>query len=586
MIRLGRSATMLAISIAAMAMLPGQAQSQSASGDWWGVLEVAPGARLRLAVHVAPGADGKLTGTLDSLDQNAMGLPLADVSLSGDHLAFSLAVPTASFEGSWDAAAKSWRGAWQQGGRSWPLVLAAGQPPAPSQVAPPPLPANWNLPSDAEAAALIDARIAARPGEGIVVGLLDAGKSRIVARGPAGTGTPFDDRTLFEIGSMSKVFTALILADMVSKGEVALDDPAEKYLPAGARMPERDGRKITLRDLATHRSGLPRLPDNMPFGNPDDPYADYSEKLMLDFLGHYQLPRDIGSQFEYSNLGFGLLGYLLAHAAHTDYPTLLARRITGPLGMRDTVITLSPGQQKRFAQGYDGYMRPTAHWTLPTLAGAGAIRSTASDMLTFLRAALDPHSPIAPAMKIATAERRPMGGPNEIGLAWIITKPATGREILFHNGGTGGFRTAMVLDPAKERGVVVLTNAAIEPASDDLAMHLMLGAPVQAVGPVPPAPPRAVPHKEITLPAAELDRVVGRYEFTPNFVLTIERDGAGLKAQLSGQPAFPIFAEAPLNFFWRVVDAQLRFAVDADGKVTSVVLSQNEQQLNGKRVIP
>ena len=581
MTRFARLMTMLALT-----MLSGPALSQSVSGDWWGVLEVAPGARLRLAVHVAAGADGKLSGTLDSLDQNAMGLPLADATVTGDHLAFSLAVPTASFEGSWDAAAKSWRGEWRQNGRSWPLVLASGQPPALTQVAPPPLPANWTLPSDAEAAALIDARIAARPGEGIVVGLLDTGKSRIVARGPAGTGTPFDGRTMFEIGSMSKVFTALILADMVSKGEVALDDPAEKYLPAGARMPERGGRKITLRDLATHRSGLPRLPDNMPFGNPDDPYADYSEKLMLDFLGNYQLPRDIGSQFEYSNLGFGLLGYLLARAAHSDYPTLLARRITGPLGMRDTAITLSPGQEKRFAQGYDGYMRPTAHWTLPTLAGAGAIRSTASDMLIFLRAALDPRSPIAPAMKIAMTERRPMGGPNEIGLAWIISKPAAGHEIMFHNGGTGGFRSAMVLDPARQRGVVVLTNVAIEPASDDLAMHLMLGAPVQPAGPVPPAPPRTGPHKEVALPAAELDRVVGRYEFPQGFALTIERDGAGLKAQLTGQPAFPIFAEAPLSFFWRVVDAHLRFAVDAEGKVTGVMLSQNGQQLNGKRATP
>ena len=581
MTRFARWMTMFAFT-----MLAGPALSQTATGNWWGVLEVAPGARLRLAVHVAAGTDGKLTGTLDSLDQNVTGLPLANVSLAGDHLAFSLTVPVASFEGSWDATARSWRGAWQQGGRSWPLVLAAGQPPAPAQTPPPPLPANWSLPSDAEAAALIDARIAARPGEGIVVGLLDTGKSRIVARGPAGTGTPFDGRTLFEIGSMSKVFTALILADMVSKGEVALDDPAEKYLPAGARMPERGGRKITLRDLATHRSGLPRLPDNMPYGNPDDPYSDYSEKLLLDFLGHYQLPRDIGSQVEYSNLGFGLLGYLLAHAAHSDYPTLLARRITGPLGMHDTVIALSPGQQARFAQGYDGYMRPTAHWTLPTLAGAGAIRSTASDMLIFLRAALDPHSPIAPAMKIATAERRPMGGPNEIGLAWIISKPSGDREILFHNGGTGGFRTAMLLDPARQRGVVVLTNAAVEPASDDLAFHLMLGAPLQPLGPIPPAPPSASAHKAVTLPPAELDRVVGRYEFTPGFALTIERDGAGLKAQLTGQPAFPIFAEAPLNFFWRVVDAQLRFTVGPDGAVTGAVLSQNGQQMNAKRVTP
>lgn len=564
-----------------LAMLAQPAVAQDANGDWWGMLEVAPGARLRLVAHITTDAAGKLTGTFDSPDQQAAGLPLTDVAAAEGKLSFNLPIVAGSYAGSWDAAAKGWKGEWRQGGRSWPLALAPGKPPAAAAA---PLPANWAIPSDSEIARLIDERIAARPGEGIVVGVLEGAGTRQVARGPAGA-KRFDGRTVFEIGSMSKVFTALILADMAGKGEVALDDPAEKYLPAGAKMPERGGSKITLRDLATHTSGLPRLPDNMPFGNPDDPYADYSEPLLLDFLAHYQLPRDIGSQWEYSNLGFGLLGYLLARAAHTDYPTLLAQRITGPLGLRDTVIALTPEQQARFAQGHDAFMRPASPWTLPALAGAGAIRSTADDMLTFARAALEPASPIAAAMKRATAERRPMGATgSEIGLAWIISKPGGGREILFHDGGTGGFRTAIVLDPAKRTAVVVLTNAAVEPASDDLAMHLLIGSPVQPAGTLPPAPPPPTAHHEVTLPPAELDRVVGRYEFTPTLALTVKRDGAGLEAQMTGAPPFPIFAEAPLSFFWRVVDAQVRFTADAAGKVTGAVLSQAGQQLSGGRV--
>ena len=252
-------------------------------------------------------------------------------------------------------------------------------------------------------------------------------------------------------------------------------------------MPERGGRKITLGNLATHSSGLPRLPDNMSDRNPQDPYADYGEKRLLDFLGRYRLPRDIGSEFEYSNLGFGLLGYLLARAAHSDYATLVARRITGPLGLRDTVITLSREQQSRFAQGRDPFMRPAGPWTFTVIAGAGAIRSTANDMLTFIQAAMDPGSPIGPAMKLTTAQRRPIGiEGREIGLAWLITR-AEGREILFHTGWTGGYRAAMVLEPARRRGVVVLTNAAVEPGPDDLAAHLLLGTPVEPAGPVPPA---------------------------------------------------------------------------------------------------
>jgi CubicO group peptidase (beta-lactamase class C family) len=352
------------------------------------------------------------------------------------------------------------------------------------------LPANWSIPVDSTIAQLIDTRIAARKGEGIVVGVLDPSGRRVIARGPAGR-QQFDGRTLFEIGSLTKLFTATILADMAAKGEVALDDPAAKYLPAGAKMPERGGRKITLRDLATHTSGLPRLPDNMPYGNPDDPYADYGEPQLLDFLARYQLPRDIGSNFEYSNLGFGLLGYLLARAAHTDFATLIAQRITKPLDMRDTTIVLSPDQQARFAQGHDAFMRQAHPWTLPTLAGAGAIRSTANDMLKFLAAAIDRRSPIAPAMALALADRRPMDAPgSEIGLGWIVSKPGGGDEVLFHNGGTGGFRTAIAIDRGKHRAVVVLTNAAIEPSSDDLATHLLIGTPLLPLSTLPPALPQ------------------------------------------------------------------------------------------------
>lgn len=583
-----RSVTSLAM-LALVTMIPQGAQGQSASGDWWGALEIAPASRLRLAVHVTAGADGKLSGTLDSLDQNAMGLPLADITVSGSHLTFRLTTPPARFNGRWDAATATWRGEWQQNGRSWPLALATGQPPAADLPNRQPIPsANRAPPSDAKIAKLLDARIAPLPGAGIVVGVLDHGAARIIARGASGTTAPLGGRTIFEIGSMSKVFTALILADMAAKGEVSLDDPAEKYLPPEAKMPSRDGRSITLRDLATHTSGLPRLPDNMPMSKPDDPYADYTEEMLLDFLGHYRLARGIGERFEYSNLGFGLLGYLLARAARTDYPVLLAQRITGPLGMRDTTIALSSEQRARFAQGHDQYMRPTSPWSLPTLAGAGAIRSTAADMLIFLRATMDPNSPIAPAMKLATTGRRPIAGSGtEIGLGWIIGTPAKGHEILSHSGGTGGFRTAMVLEPAKRRGIVVLSNEAVEPAPDDLAMHLLLGSPLLSPARLPPTPPAAPPaFVAVTLSPKELDRVAGRYEFTPGVVLTVARGGTGLKARLTGQATFPIFAEAPLKFFWRVVDAQAKFVAAPDGHVTGVLLTQDGKTLQGQRIAP
>ena len=466
---------LLAVIFAAF-LLAAPSAAQEAKGDWEGVLQVNPTMKLRLAIHIVAGADGKLTGTMDSIDQGAFGIPLAAVAQTDGALAFDVPAVAGRYEAKWAAGAKGWAGTWHQSGMSWPLAFSPHAPTPP----PPPLPTAWEIPKNQAIAALIDTRIAARQGEGIVIGVIDPAGRRVVARGPVGA-KPFNRDTLFEIGSMSKVFTSLLLADMTLRGEVSLDDPAAKYLPAAARMPERGGKQITLRDLATHSSGLPRLPDNMPFGNPANPYAYYTEAMLLDFLGRYQLTRDIGSKYEYSNLGVGLLGYLLARRAGTSYEALLRDRILRPLGMKDTAITLSADQKARFAQGHDAMMQPVQAWDLPTLAGAGAIRSTAQDMLTFLEAAMGiRRTPLSPAFALMLAERRPGATPNvQTGLAWVRIGSPRG-EIIFHDGGTGGFRTCMAFDRAKHRGVVVLTNAAREPSSNDLAIHLLIGAPVAA----------------------------------------------------------------------------------------------------------
>jgi CubicO group peptidase (beta-lactamase class C family) len=555
------------------------ALAAEAKGDWIGALEV-NGTKLRIAVHIKPGEDGTLQGTLDSLDQGGFGIPIAEIAATSSTLKFAVPSVGGRFEGLWDEAGKAWAGQWSQGGPSLPLVLTAAPPEAP----PPPLPANWSIPSTGEIEKLLAQRIADRPGGGIVAGVIEPAGRRVVGQGPA-AGPAFDGDTLFEIGSISKVFTALLLADMVERGEVALDDPAEKFLPAGSKMPERAGRKITLLDLATHRSGLPRLPDNMAMADPDDPYADYSEAQLLDFLASHQLGRDIGSQYEYSNFGMGLLGYLLARRAGSDYETLLRTRITGPLGMKDTAVMLSAQQLGRFATGHDMFMRPAKPWTLDLLAGAGGVRSTANDMLRFVQGFVEPgNGPLAPAMKAMLARRWPAADPRfDTALGWVIAKSPAG-DIVMHDGGTGGYRSSLAFDPAKKRGAVLLTNCAAEPAVNDLAIHMLVGSPVAPNRPVPPAPPPAQKRTAITLPAAELDRLAGRYSFPNGMEMLVERDGEGLIAQLTGQPKFPIFAEAPLRFFWRVVDAQLEFVAGEAGKITGATLVQAGMRLNGTRV--
>lgn len=566
--------------------LPAAASAQDAKGDWAGTLAVNASVKLRLAVHITANESGALAGTFDSLDQQALGMPIANLAATSGSLSFDVPAVKGHYEATWNGATKSWSGSWSQLGQNWPLSLSIGTKETLAPAPPRPLPANWAIPDATAIDALIDQRIAGRSGEGIAIGVTEPSGHRVTGRGPAGAAT-FDSNTVFEIGSMSKVFTSLLLADMVQRGEVALDDPAEKYLPAGATMPMRGGRKITLEDLATHRSGLPRLPDNLSFKDPTNPYADYSEANLLDFLGRYELTRDIGSTYEYSNLGVGLLGYLLARRAGTDYETLLKRRITLPLGMRDTTITLTPAQRARFATGHDQYMRPASAWDFPVLAGAGGIRSTVNDLLLFLDANLGTRpSRLTPAMKLMLAKRWPGVSPSiTTGLGWMVLTSSAG-EIVFHGGGTGGFRTAMAYDPARQRGVVILTNAAVEESIDDLSFHLLLGAPVAPAAPVQPAPAPVAPRTAIELPAAELDRIVGRYRFNQQLEVTITRDGAGLRAQLTGQPGFPIFAESPLHFFWRVVDAQIVFVADPSGYVTGAVLHQGGGELAGTRIAP
>ena len=414
---------------------------------------------------------------------------------------------------------------------------------------------------------------------GIVVGLIDATGRRTISYGKLDTGASpaVDGDTIFEIGSVTKVFTSLLLADMVQRGEVALTDPVAKYLPADVKTPERNGRQITLEDLATHTSGLPRLPSNMHPKDPGNPYADYTVEQLYEFLSGYQLTRDIGSQYEYSNLGGGLLGLALARRAAMDYEKLVETRICQPLGMRSTAITLTGDMKPRFAAGHDADMKTVAHWDLPTLAGAGALRSTASDLLTLLAANLGyGKTPLAPAMAAMLAVSRPTGISGlEVGLGWhILTK--NGREIVWHNGGTGGFRSFIGFDRRVGTGVVVLSNAETTAGVDDIGQHLLdAGVPLWQ-------PPKE--HNQVAVDPKIFDGYIGQYQLAPNFIITVSRDGDHFFVQATGQPKLEIFPESERDYFLKAVDAQITFETDAQGKATGLVLHQNGMNQSAKRI--
>ncbi|MDB5816123.1 MAG: ampH [Rhodocyclales bacterium] len=318
---------------------------------------------------------------------------------------------------------------------------------------------------------------------GIVIGVIDENGPRVVSYGKPerDSAVPVDGDTVFEIGSITKVFTATLLADMAARGEVGLNDPISKYLPASVKTPKRNGQEITLLHLATHTSELPRLPDNFAPADPYNPYVDDSVERMYAFLSSYSLPRDVGATFEYSNFGFGLLGHILALRAGTDYETLVRERITKPLGMSSTSIALSPVLKARLAQGYGPSLFPTKNWDFPALPGAGALRSTANDMLKFVAANLDSSAaPLSAAMQEAHVPRHEAGSARmSVGLAWHIVK-APDREFVWHNGGTGGYQSFMGLDVQHHRGIVVLSNAAN--SVDDIGLH-WLDSRVPVAGP-------------------------------------------------------------------------------------------------------
>lgn len=446
--------------------------------------------------------------------------------------------------------------------------LAAGQ--TPSTRVPP---------TAAQIQTLLAPRVGDHPGLGIVVGVVDAsGRRTVVAAGKAGEGIarPIDGQTVFEIGSVSKVFTATLLADMVRRGEVNLSDPVARLLPPSVRVPSRDGREITLETLATHTSGLPRLPSNLAPANPDNPYADYTVEQLYQFLGTYQLTRGVGESYEYSNLGAGLLGHALALRLAKSYEAVLTERVLAPLGMKDTRITLTTEMKGRLAQGYAATGYASSYWDLPTLAGAGALRSTVNDMLMFLAANLgSAGKPTLPFLEATHAARHEAGKAGQIGLGWHIRRGAD-VEIVWHNGGTGGFHSFVGFDEKRGIGVVILHNSAV--SIDDLGFHLL--DPQFALSPAkPPARPRA----EVALAAAALEPLVGQYELLPTFVLTITREGNQLFLQATGQPRFPVFAESETHFFLKVVDAQLTFVKDVSGRATEVVLHQNGMDQKARR---
>jgi len=419
-----------------------------------------------------------------------------------------------------------------------------------------------NIPEEVKRS--IEERLEIGEGVGFVVGFIDPeGKREYFCYGSLRMNEeePPDENSVYEIGSITKVFTCVLLADMVLKGELALDEPAEKFLPESVKMPSREGEKITLAHLASHQSSLPRMPFNFRPKNPNDPYADYTVDKMYAFLSACSLQRDIGEKYEYSNLGMGLLGHILSLKAGIAYEKLVAERICRVLGMRNTRITLTEELKESAARGHNP-AGEVPYWEIPVLAGAGALRSTADDMLTFIGASMGiERTPLRRAMEMTHEPLVDAGPGMKVGLGWHILYNGK-TQIVWHNGGTGGFRAFCGFIKDQKKGVIVLSNMNI--SADDIGFHILDSSyPLKKI------------EKPVHLDPETLEKLTGKYRFENDHVtVSIKREGRLLVARIPGLASSVFFPVSETEFVMKDEPIRMSFRLDDSADVTALVVNQ------------
>lgn len=422
-----------------------------------------------------------------------------------------------------------------------------------------------HFPPDEEVELMLRYLVEDGKAEGIVVGFLEAdGATRILSYGSAGPGgLPLGPRSVFETGSIGKTFTATLLADMVIRGKVALEDPVSKYLPDSVTVPSYGGREITLLDLATHRSGFPKNADNHTPADPMNPYADFTTESIYRFLSGYELRREPGVEFKYSNIGFQLLGHALALAAGTTYTELHRQRILVPLGMDSSGFTLDGERAEWAAQGHrNGSVVP--YWTgTEARLGAGGLFANAEDLLKYLEANVGPpETELEEAMRMAHEPRLSWGESGDrIGLAWRV-ESVQGRNIVEHGGNTNGFTAFIGFDPEERVGLVWLTNT----------YGFADGTPLEIL-----AHGRRPEIDELRMTPGALSLFVGEYQDPSGSSLHVRLEPEGfLTIQSPRRARFRLYAETDSSFTLDRGSSRLVFQRSENGEVSGVRMEPNQ----------
>lgn len=358
----------------------------------------------------------------------------------------------------------------------------------------------------------------------------------------------------FEIGSVSKTMNATLLAALVADGRLALDAPLSRHVPAGTRVPERDGQAITLRHLATHTAGLPALPPGFAPKNPADPYADLTPQALYAALGNTELAATPGSAWAYSNFGAMLLSAVIADAGGGDYDALIRETVFDPIGMTSSGIAALPDGVRAVPGHRPGGETVPAWRFAPALAGVGGVRATLDDMVRYAQAQLGRGDAGAVQTVAAThAEQSAVGRP--MGLGWMRA-PLNGRVVLAHEGGTGGFSSFVAIDAERDRAVVVLADTALA----NLGNLGDIGLPL-----LDDAVPVGAPRKAVAAPAETLAALTGEYRLANGMRMTLATRDGGLIAQVPGQQEFTLRHDSRGDFSPVAFDALLKPGADGRG---------------------
>lgn len=410
--------------------------------------------------------------------------------------------------------------------------------------------------ADAADQALTDAAraVAAKlPAGGIVVAVSTGGVRQAWLFGkPHADPALAPERIRFEIGSVSKLFNALLLARAVRRGQARFDDRLEAWLPQPAKA-DAKVLAITLGQLAAHRSGLPRLPANLVVTGTDDPYAAYDGQALLAALVAERLARTPPAAVAYSNYGAGLLGHLLATRRGLSWAELLAADITGPLKLADTNALPNDALDQRLAAPHVG-ARAVPAWRFAALAGAGAVRSSAGDLLAFGEALLGADAELAADWAELLARTDDASGPG------LFRDADAEPPAWWHNGATNGSRAYLRLCPAQRRVEVVLANqAGVEPRELITAAH----------------PPARAP--EVAPPVGWERELPGTYRHESGAELILVAEDGKLRAKLTGQSFLTLVCTGPDAWRWQEVAARLVFERVGAAPPTALVLHQNGQ---------